>query len=148
MFFSLWNQGKRIIKTPKLYFYDTGLLSHLLKIGNPEQIFTHPLKGNLFENMMVAEYVKRINHKYNFQDIWFWRDSAGHKIDLLVQNGLQSELYEFKAGKTIMPEIFKGLNWFENISGEKELSKALVYGGEEHQKRSMGVVMPWKEFGR
>jgi len=81
------NFSKRIVKTPKLYFYDSGLLLHLLKISTIEQIQTHSIKGNLFENMMIAEYVKRMHHTNNLKDIWFWRDSAGHEVDLLIDEG-------------------------------------------------------------
>ncbi len=142
------NFSKRIVKTPKLYFYDTGLLCYLLKISSVEQILTHPVKGNLFENMMISEYVKRIHHKYNFQDVWFWRDSTGHEVDLIIQNGLQLNLVEIKASQTIMSDMFDGLNWLENLSGKKDLLKTLVYGGNEHQSRSLGEVIPWKDFGK
>jgi hypothetical protein len=142
------NFSKRIVKTPKLYFYDTGLLCYLLKISAADQILTHSVKGNLFENMMIAEYVKRISHKNNFQDVWFWRDSVGHEVDLLIQDGLQLSLVEMKAGQTIMSDMFNGINWLENLSGKKDLGKFLVYGGNEHQSRSLGEVIPWKDFGK
>ena len=142
------NFSKRIVKTPKLYFYDTGLLCYLLKINNVEQLVTHPVKGNLFENMMIAEYVKRINHKNNFQDVWFWRDSAGHEVDLIIQDGQQLNIAEIKAGQTVFSDMFNGLIWWENLSGRKDLHKTLVYGGNEQQKRSLGEVIPWKEFGK
>lgn len=142
------NFSKRIVKTPKLYFYDTGLLCYLFKISTSEQILTHPVKGNLFENMMIAEYVKRIHHKNNFQDAWFWRDSAGHEVDLIIQDGQHLNIVEIKAGQTIMSDMFKSLTWWENLSRRKNLSKTLVYGGKESQHRSLGDVLPWKEFGR
>jgi predicted AAA+ superfamily ATPase len=142
------NFSKRIVKTPKLYFYDTGLLCSLLKINTPEQILTHPVKGNIFENMMIAEYVKRIHHKNNFQDVWFWRDSAGHEVDLIIQDGQQLNIVEMKAGLTIMSDMFNGLTWWENLSGRKDLVKTLVYGGSENQNRSLGKVLSWKEFGK
>lgn len=142
------NFSKRIVKTPKLYFYDTGLLCSLLKINTPEQILTHPVKGNIFENMMIAEYVKRIHHKNNFQDVWFWRDSAGHEVDLIIQDGQQLNIVEMKAGLTIMSDMFNGLTWWENLSGRKDLVKTLVYGGNENQNRSLGKVLSWKEFGK
>jgi len=142
------NFSKRIVKTPKLYFYDTGLLCYLLKISTIDQIITHSIKGNLFENMMIAEYVKRIHHKYNFQDVWFWRDSTGREVDLIIQNGQQLNLVEIKAGQTIMSDMFDGLNWLENLSGKKDLIKTLVYGGNEPQTRSLGEVIPWKDFGK
>ena len=142
------NFSKRIVKTPKLYFYDTGLLCYLLKISTSEQILAHPIKGNLFENMMISEYVKRIHHKYNFQDVWFWRDSAGHEVDFIIQDGLQLNFVEIKAGQTIMSDMFDWLNWLENLSGKKGLTKTLVYGGKDRQSRSLGEVLPWNEFGK
>jgi predicted AAA+ superfamily ATPase len=142
------NFGKRIIKTPKLYFYDSGLLCYLLKISSVDQILTHPVKGNLFENMMIAEYVKRIHHNYRFQDVWFWRDSTGNEVDLLVQDGQNINIFEIKAGQTIMSDMFKGLNWWEDLSGKKGLRKTLIYGGNENHERSMGNVLSWREFGK
>ena len=142
------NFSKRIVKTPKLYFYDTGLLSYLLRISSADQLLTHSVKGSLFENMMIAEYVKRINHKNNFQDVWFWRDSNGHEVDFIIQDGQQLNLVEIKAGQTIMSDMFDGLLWWENLSKRKNLSKTLVYGGNERQTRNMGEVVPWKDFGK
>ncbi|HQN93584.1 MAG TPA: DUF4143 domain-containing protein, partial [Prolixibacteraceae bacterium] len=105
-----------MVKTPKLYFYDTGLLLHLLKINNAEQLLTHPIKGNLFENLMISELVKQMYHANNTQDIYFWRDSAGHEVDLLIDMGSTIKIVEMKAGITIMPEMFKTLEWFETNS--------------------------------
>lgn len=142
------NFSKRIVKSPKLYFYDIGLLCHLLKITHPDQMLTHPFKGSLFENMMIAEYVKRMYHQNNIMDIWFWRDSAGHEVDLLVQKHLSLDLVEFKATLTIMPDLFKGLNYFETMSGNKNINKSLVYTGAECQLRSTANVVPWFDFGK
>lgn len=142
------NFNKRIVKTPKIYFYDTGLLCYLLKISSTEQLLTHPVKGNLFENMMVAEYLKRINHENRFEDIWFWRDSAGHEIDLLIQDGQVTRLAEMKAGLTVMPDMFETLAWWEKISEQQNLVKMLVYGGNENQSRSAGTVVSWRDFGK
>lgn len=141
------NFSKRIVKSPKLYFYDTGLLCYLLKIIHPDQMMTHPFKGSLFENMMIAEYVKRMYHLNNIKDIWFWRDSAGHEVDLLIQDYLSLNLIEFKATMTIIPDLFKGLNYFETISVNKNINKTLVYSGKEHQSRSTAKVVPWFDFG-
>lgn len=142
------NFSKRIVKTPKLYFYDTGLLCYLLKIKTPDQLITHPFKGRLFENMMIAEYIKRIHHKNTMQDSWFWRDSAGHEVDLIIQDGLSLNLIEFKSTQTVMPVLFKGLQYFEQHSSKENLIKTLVYSGSEYQKRSAANVVPWKDFGK
>lgn len=141
------NFNKRIVKTPKLYFYDTGLLCHLLKISKTESLLTHPLKGALFENMMISEYVKQMHHSNSPEDLWFWRDSGGNKIDLMADKGDEMEIFEFKASQTIKTEMFYGLNKFEEISQIQNLKKFLVYGGKESQKRSSGKLLSWKDFG-
>ena len=142
------NFSKRIVKTSKLYFYDTGLLCYLLKINNPNQIRTHAIKGSLFENMMVAEFVKRMYHKNIIQDIWFWRDAAGHEVDLIVQDDLTLSLIEFKSTQTIMSDLFKGLQYFENLSKNDSLTKTLVYTGTDSQKRAGVKVISWMDFGK
>lgn len=142
------NFSKRIIKTPKLYFYDTGLLCYLLKLNNAEQIQLSDFKGALFENMMIAEYVKRMQHCNQLNDIWFWRDVAGNEVDLIIQTGQIQEAIEFKATQTIMPNLFKGLNFYEKISEKTNLKKYLVYGGNEYQERTVATVVPWKSFGK
>lgn len=140
------NFNKRIVKTPKLYFYDTGLLCHLLKISKTENLLTHPIKGALFENMMIAEYVKQMHHQNNSEDLWFWRDTHGNEIDLIVDKGDQMDIIEFKASETIKTQMFDGLSKFEEISQIKNLNKSLVYGGDTSQKRSAGNLVSWREF--
>ena len=142
------NFSKRIVKTPKLYFYDTGLLCYLLKMTNHEQIASHPFKASLFENMIIAEQLKRMYHKNNVQDIWFWRDSAGHEVDLVIQNGLTIDLVEIKATQTIMSDLFRGLIYFENNSGNLNISKTLVYAGNESETRTAANVVSWSEFAK
>ncbi|MGI6321445.1 MAG: ATP-binding protein [Bacteroidales bacterium] len=141
------NFSKRIVKTPKLYFYDTGLLSYLLKIFDIEQLQKLPVKGDLFENAMVAEYYKQMYHNNDLKDVWFWRDSAGNEVDLLVENANQYDVIEFKSTSTIMPDVFKGLNYFSRISNLKNLNPILVYSGTEKQRRTKATVLPWNEFG-
>ena len=141
------NFSKRIVKTPKLYFYDTGLLCYLLKLDNVEQIQLSDFKGALFENMMIAEYVKRMHHCNQLNDIWFWRDVSGNEVDLIVQAGQTQEAVEFKATQTIMPNLFKGLNHYEKISEKTNLNKYLVYGGKESQKRTAATIVSWRNFG-
>jgi uncharacterized protein len=142
------NFSKRIIKSPKLYFYDTGLLCHLLKISSHEQLLTHSFKGSLFENMMIAEYIKRMHHKSLPCDTWFWRDSAGHEVDLIANEDNAFRIIEFKATQTIMTDLFDGLNYFEKLSGKKNIRKTLVYGGSTPQKRTYADVTPWSDFAK
>ena len=141
------NFSKRIVKSSKLYFYDTGLLCHLLKVNSKKILQDHALKGSLFENLMIAEYVKQMHHQDNLQDVWFWRESSGHEVDLLIETEDGFNVAEFKSSMTVMPDMFKPMQKFEEISEWKNLKKNLVYTGEQSQKRSYGNVIPWNKFG-
>jgi hypothetical protein len=141
------NFNKRVVKTPKLYFYDTGLLCHLLKITNPKSIQLHPLKGSLFENLIVAEAFKQNDHKYLHADFCFWRDASGNEVDLLVEHNDKLSIAEIKASSTIKNEYFKGLNYFGALEGSNVKSKNLIYTGALNQKRSQLNVVSWKETG-
>lgn len=140
------NFSKRIVKTPKLYFYDSGLLSYLLKIRDYQELITHPVKGNVFENMVIAEYVKQIFHNNLNEDLWFWRDSHGNEVGLLYQKGQTFYVSEIKANQTLMPKQFKGLLYFETHANKSQLIKQLIYAGDDNQKRSAGNVMSWKDI--
>lgn len=140
------NFSKRVVKSPKLYFYDTGLLSNLLKINDISKINSQSVKGALFENMMVAQYVKRIHHKNEKQiEPWFWRDSEGNEVDLLLEKPQQTEILEIKATQTIMPNLFKGIGYYAALETGTELAKTLVYGGNEKQNRAVAQIVPWNE---
>lgn len=140
-----WHQNfsKRIVKTPKLYFYDTGLLSYLLKINNANQLIGSAVKGALFENMLVAEYLKLTHHRNQIPDAWFWRDSAGHEVDLLIQEGDRFLVNDLKATQTINTNLFKELNYFEELS-KYQLSKNLIYAGADSYVREGINIRSWK----
>jgi len=140
------NFSKRIVKTPKLYFYDTGLLAYLLKIQGHEDVVIHPLKGSLFENMIIAEYCKRMHHSGQLNEMWFWRDAAGHEVDLIIVEGEKFHLFEIKATQTILSDVFKGIALFGKHSGRHNLTKNVVYGGNGSQERSYGRIKSWKDF--
>lgn len=89
-----------------------------------------------------------MHHCNQLNDIWFWRDVAGNEVDLIINPGTTQEAVEFKATQTIMPNLFKGLNFYENISEKTHLKKAFVYGGNELQERTAATVIPWKSFGK
>jgi predicted AAA+ superfamily ATPase len=140
------NFSKRVIKSPKLYFFDTGLLCNLLRISDVSQIDNQAIKGALFENMIVSEYVKKKYHRNKRQtDLWFWRDSHGNEVDLLIDKPQETEIVEIKATQTLMPELFKGLNYYAALETKVKLTKTLVYGGSERQERSIAQVLPWSE---
>jgi predicted AAA+ superfamily ATPase len=139
------NFNKRIVKMPKLYFYDTGLACALLGIQNAEQLNYNPITGSLFENFIIGELLKKRYNNGEKNNLYFWRDNTGHEVDIIIDN--QGTLYpvEIKSGKTITNEFLKGVLYWLNISGEK--SGAVIYAGESGQKRSNNInIIPWKEI--
>lgn len=141
------NFGKRLIKSPKLYFYDTGLLCHLLGIRKSKIHPTSAHWGQVFENLVIAEMVKQNAHRIDLKDFYFWRDSKGHEIDLLYPSEEALVTYEIKASSTILSRMFEGLDYFENISTRPVKEKILIYGGNQTQKRSRYIVLPWSQIG-
>src|SRR5690606_289317 len=137
------NLNKRITKSPKLYFYDTGLLSFLLKINDPKNLLLHPQKGSLFENFVVAEFIKSNYHQNLLRDFWFWRDVQGHEVDMIWQDDFLLNLVEIKASETIMTDMFKGLSYYENLDKESVKTKTLIHTGNFTQERGLGKVETW-----
>jgi len=137
---------KRVIKSPKLYFYDTGLLCHLLKIKDSKQIKFNSYKGNLFENMIVAEYIKQNYHQNKMEEFWFWRDSGGHEVDLIRQDDDLLNVIEIKSTKTITSDLFKEMNYFEALAKSEIKSKTLIYAGDDNQKRTNASVLSWNQL--
>lgn len=138
------NFNKRLVKTPKLYFTDTGIAAYLLGIRSIEQLNTHYAKGALFENMMVADIMKNILNQGRRSHLYFWRDNTGNEVDLLFEDDTKLKPVEFKAGKTLSADFFKGLNYYTRISGGNPKDSFLVYGGDAAQKRAAGNVLGWK----
>lgn len=138
------NFSKRIVKTPKLYFYDTGLAAFLLGVRSQDDMDTG-LLGALFENMMVADFHKQNHHKYALRNYWFWRDAAGHEVDLLEARGSMFYAWEIKSAQTVLPQHIKGLDYFAGLVGERLQKRCLVYGGSESQQRSRFDVLAWLE---
>jgi hypothetical protein len=142
------NVRKRLVKTPKLYFYDTGLLCYLLGIRAPEQLEVHPLRGAVFECWVVSEIVKHCLHRGQAPDLSFYRDRKGHEVDLVVNRGHDLVAVEIKSGRTPSPDAFDALTDFRSgdrggrkpKNGERNL---VVYGGEASQKRTVGELVPW-----
>jgi predicted AAA+ superfamily ATPase len=140
------NFNKRVTKSSKLYFYDTGLLCSLLKLNDPDSIRLSSLKGSLFENYVINEYVKKNYHNNLLRDLWFWRDAAGHEVDLIWQKSELLNLVEIKASETIKSEMFKGLSYFEKLKPELIESKSVVHSGLFNQERTIGNVLSWKDI--
>ncbi len=137
------NFNKRIIKSPKLYFYDTGLLCHLLGIREAAQIPTHPLRGAIFENHVVSETAKAFHHHRRTPPLFFWRDHTGHEIDLIIEEAGELFPVEIKSGQTVSGDMFASLRWWCSLSGQPLESATLVHGGQEHYTRNGVAVRPW-----
>ncbi|MFD2588016.1 ATP-binding protein [Croceitalea marina] len=131
------NFNKRLVKMPKLYFYDVGLVCSLLGIQNPEQLDLHPLKGSLFENMVVMDVLKYRYNRGLSDNLYFWRNNTGNEIDLLLDNGINLLPLEIKMGHTVTKDYFKGIAYWNRLSDSK--GGYVVYAGDEYQKRSNGI---------
>ncbi|NUQ23345.1 MAG: ATP-binding protein [Saprospiraceae bacterium] len=141
------NFEKRVVKTPKLYFYDTGLASWLLGIRAQQDLDVHFARGSLFENFVINEMLKNHWNQGIKPDLYFWRDSNANEIDLLIENGLQLDAIEIKAGKTIQSDFFKNLDRFQQVSNQ--LARPwVVYGGDQMQQRSQATVLDWRRLGK
>jgi len=140
------NFNKRLVKTPKLYFFDTGLASWLLGIRNSEQLATHVQRGALFETWVISELLKARYDAGETSNLYFWRDRSGHEVDLLIDHGTHLSPLEIKSGQTINKDYFKGLGFWQKLAGETAGKAWLVYGGDNRQLRSDVTVLPWHEI--
>lgn len=136
------NFRKRIVKTPKLYFCDVGLASYLLGISTVEHVKSHPLKGMLFENLVVMEKVKRKLNNVESPSLYFFRDNTGNEVDLLEQDGADLLSYEIKTTQTLGSGLFKGLNFYKRLNPDNRKS-ALIYTGREKTKRYGHECLPF-----
>lgn len=139
------NFSKRLIKSPKLYFYDTGLLCWLLGIQNAGQLASHPLRGSIFETFVVSELVKSRLNRGERAAFSFWRDSNGNEIDVVADVGTGMMPIEIKAGQTINWDFFAGLERWTALAGERAVSPALIYGGEENHERRGTRIIGWRK---
>ncbi|WP_025322962.1 ATP-binding protein [Deferrisoma camini] len=137
------NFGKRLIKSPKLYFLDPGLLCYLLQIRSPEELFHRAERGAVFESFVVSELLKAFLHRGEQPSLYYWRDAAGHEVDILVDLGAHRIPVEIKSGQTVTPEFFANLRYWRNLSGDPDGPAALFYGGDRAFRRSGVVVLPW-----
>ncbi|MBS0606564.1 MAG: ATP-binding protein [Parachlamydiales bacterium] len=128
------NFGKRLIKSPKLYFADTGLACHLLGIDSVEQLIKDPFYGNLFENWIVVELMKARYNQAKDPRLYFYRDVTGREVDLLLQQGSQLIPIEIKSSKTFSPSYLEGLQYFHQQTPQKAIGGTLIYAGEKFQK--------------
>jgi predicted AAA+ superfamily ATPase len=141
------NFNKRIVKSPKLYFTDTGLLCHLLDIENAKQIQTHYLKGAIFENFIFSELIKQYANKGKSAPVYYWRDKTGNEIDFLLPQIDKHILIEVKAGKTIHSDFYKGIKYYRNTITKKVKTKSfLIYNGDNNISNEGIETIVWKEL--
>ena len=140
------NFSKRLIKAPKLYFYDTGLLCWLLGIQEPGQLATHPLRGNLFETLVVSELIKAYFNQGERAPLYFWRDSNGNEVDVIADAGGRLRPIEIKSGQTLNRDFFIGLERWLALAGSQAESPVLVYGGAEDRVHRAVRVLPWNRI--
>ena len=138
------NFDKRVVKTPKIYFWDTGVACAMLGIRKPSELLTHFARGHLFENYVVVEVLKAFHHRGIRPNAYFWRDSNGLEIDLLIDEGGKIVPIEIKSGEQVRPDFFKNLAVFNQISGLDAAGNILVYGGELNYPHPKGNVVGWK----
>ncbi len=141
------NFNKRLVKTPKLYFYDTGLACSLLGIREERQVHLHYMKGNLFENLILNELIKRSVHRGENRPLYFWQDNHGREIDCLLVDGDNLTPIEIKAGKTLSMSYFDNLRYWRKLIAAPEGSGYVVYGGEQSMQTSLGALVSWRELG-
>ncbi|MBI2932402.1 MAG: ATP-binding protein [Planctomycetes bacterium] len=137
------NFGKRLIKSPKLYFVDTGLLCYLLQIHAPEELLHRAERGAVFENFVVSELYKNYLHRGERPRLHFWRDVAGHEIDVIDDRGTELAAVEAKSAQTVAPDFFDNLVYWQGLPGNKDAPLALIYGGDQAFKRSGVCTYPW-----
>jgi predicted AAA+ superfamily ATPase len=140
------NYNKRLIKSPKMYFSDTGLACSLLGINRTEDVSRHFLRGALFENLVFLELMKSFYNQFRQPRLYFWRDNTGNEIDCIIHSGDSEKVIEIKSGTTITSDFFKGLNYYRKLSGLPGENFYLVYGGRSRQSRSSVEVLGWHQL--
>lgn len=141
------NFGKRLVKMPKLYFLDSGLLCHLLRIDSPLTLATHASRGAIFESWVVAQ---TLMHRWNRglpSDIYFWRDNHGTEVDLLFEQSGSLHAVEIKSGATFSPDWLRGLDRWRHYAGANAGTPVLVHGGRDSYFADGVHVLAWNAMG-
>lgn len=141
------NFGKRLIKAPKLYFTDVGLAAYLLEISDTAHLASHPLKGQLFENFVVADLLKARYNGGHRNNIYYYRDNTGNEIDVILDNGVTTTPVEIKLGATLNNDYFKSLRFYKKINPKGCEKPVLIYGGVENEKRDDVDVVSYRRAG-
>ena len=142
------NFNKRLVKSPKLYFYDTGVACSLLGIRDESQVNLHYMKGALFENLIINEFIKRNFHRGENRQPYFWQDNHGKEIDCLLVDGERVTPVEIKSGKTMSTSYFDNLKYWRALASRPEDQGYVVYGGEQSMQTSAGAFISWRRLER
>ena len=142
------NFNKRLVKSPKLYFYDTGVACSLLGIRDEGQVNLHYMKGALFENLIINEFIKRNFNRGEHSQPYFWQDSHGKEIDCLLVDGEKITAVEIKSGKTMSSNYFDNIEYWRGLAGTSQEQSYVVYGGDQSLQTSAGKLVSWREFDR
>jgi hypothetical protein len=137
------NFGKRVIKSPKLYFVDTGLVCSLLKISSPADIVDHYLRGSLVETCIISDLLKQQYNLDQQPSLYFWRDNTGHEVDCVVDRFSQPIGIEIKAGRTVNNDFFKDIKYWQDLTSTSAESSFVVYGGKDNQSWPTAKVLGW-----
>jgi predicted AAA+ superfamily ATPase len=142
------NFGKRLVKTPKLFFYDTGLVTYLLGITSPEHLNIHPNRGALFETFVTSELLKSAFNNGSIPSVYFWRDRSGNEIDGIIDKGTSLLPIEMKSGKTVASDWFTGLKkWTTMVTAQLD-RETVVYGGDDSYLREGCRIVTWRDAYR
>ena len=142
------NFHKRIIRTPKLYFYDSGLLCYLLGIQEPAQLYAHPFRGAIFENWVFAEIAKLLRVKGLHGNVYFWRTHGCQEVDFIIEQGGKTIAVEVKSGMTVRPQMLKSLLNTLHDWPSKNNVPVLVYGGVESYDLNGTKILPWRQINK
>jgi uncharacterized protein len=140
------NLNKRVIKKPKLYFYDTGLLCYLLGIKNQKELQLHPIHGHIFENFIINEIKKDLYNKGKADNVYFWQDSNQKEIDLIIEKNNTIYAYEIKSSGLAQASFLKNLNSFRElvIANDKKIKTHLLFAGDESYKNEKNEIISWR----
>lgn len=142
------NFSKRLIKSPKLFFYDTGLLCFLLDVKSDTELETHSSRGAIMENWVAAEIIKARFNAHKPRNFYFWRDNKGSEVDFIIDHGQKLIPVEIKSGITVASDFFKNIFYWSKLAGNSAEKGYLIYAGEDNQFRTGINVLGWKSIGK
>lgn len=140
------NFSKRLVKRPKLYFYDTGIACRLLEIESVEHLHSHYLRGGLAESLIITELQKWYYNTARQPALTFWRDNRGNEIDCIIERADKLIPIEIKAGQTVIKDYFKGLTYWNKLTNNDPHTSYVVYGGSENYQWPKGQVLSWRSI--